>query len=181
MISSEEPAGRQRITWLNGKLPLQVSAYTSIRDDFPMELLMSVRCLVQVGDRIVLCETRDGERHIVPGGHREEGETFAETAIREVHEETGWIVRPDSIRRLGWLHLQNLNDGPTEPHLPYPDFLQVVVCGSATDRDGGPDSDWTDIEGYETSSQLVSVQQARAATTNDLFDLVYLDRMLAGF
>lgn len=57
LISSEEPAGRQRITWLNGKLPLQVSAYTSIRDDFPMELLMSVRCLVQVGDRIVLCET----------------------------------------------------------------------------------------------------------------------------
>lgn len=55
------------------------------------------------------------------------------------------------------------------------------MCGSATDRDGGPDSDWTDIEGYETSSQLVSVQQARAATTNDLFDLVYLDRMLAGF
>lgn len=180
LISAEKPAGRQRITWQNGRLPLQVSAYTSVGREFPMELLISVRCLVRVDDQIVLCETRDGERHIVPGGHREAGETFTETAVREVHEETGWLIRPETVRTLGWLHLQNLNAGPSEPHLPYPDFLQLVVCGSATERDGGRDADWTDIEGFETSSRLVSVGEARTATMNDLFDLIYLDRMLAG-
>lgn len=36
---------------------------------------------------------------VVPGGRVEEGETFAETAIREVHEETGLDV--EVVRELG--------------------------------------------------------------------------------
>src|SRR3982750_3918049 len=35
---------------------------------------------------------------VLPGGGREPGETFAETAIREVHEETGVTVR--IVRRM---------------------------------------------------------------------------------
>ncbi len=127
-----------------------------------------------------MCENRDGARHIMPGGHRIDGESFAQTAIREVHEETGWIVRPESLRTLGWLHVQNLNDAPMDPDLPYPDFLQLVTCGAATERDGGPDADWTDIEGYETSSRLVSIAEARTATPDELLERVFLEIMLAG-
>ena len=47
----------------------------------------------------------DGLTHAWPGGRRQPGESFAETAAREVEEETGWLVRPGSFRLLGWLHL----------------------------------------------------------------------------
>jgi 8-oxo-dGTP pyrophosphatase MutT (NUDIX family) len=180
LLASENAAVSHRIEWLNGTLPLQVNAYTSIRRDLPGEVLTSVRCLVRVEDRIVLCETRDGDRHIVPGGRRIDGESFEQTAAREVHEETGWLLRPESVRTLGWLHLQNLNDAPLSSSLPYPDFLQLVMCGSATERDGGRDANWTDIEGHETSSWLVSADEARASTSNELLELVYLEIMLGG-
>lgn len=180
LLASEHPVTSHRIEWQGGRLPLRVSAYTSTRNDLPDEVLTSVRCLVQVEDQVVMCETADGDRHIVPGGRRRAGESFAETAAREVHEETGWLLQIESVEPLGWLHLENLNDAPSSPGLPFPDFLQLVVCGRAVEPEGGRNANWMDVEGYETSSRLVSVAQARAAVSNDLLDLVYLDAMLNG-
>jgi hypothetical protein len=66
------------------------------------------------------------------------------------------------------------------PSLPYPDFLQLVLCGYADERDGGPDVNWTDIEGYETSSRLVSVAEANASSSNELLEFIYLDLTVSG-
>jgi 8-oxo-dGTP pyrophosphatase MutT (NUDIX family) len=180
LLASEQPVASKRIAWLNGRLPLQVSAYTSIHGDLPDAVLTSIRCLVRVGDRIVMCENRDGERHLMPGGRRIAGESFADTALREVHEETGWMVERASLRALGWLHLHNLNAPPIDSSLPYPDFLQLVMCGCATERDGGVDANWTDVEGYEISSRLVSITQAQSGTPDELFERIFLNVMLAG-
>lgn len=176
ILASDQPAASHGVVWCDGQMPLRVSAHTSLRADLPQDLVTSVRCLVQVGDQFVMCQNRDGERHLVPGGHRIDGETHAETAVREVHEETGWLVRPNSIRPLGWLHFEILGD-PLFPTLPHPDFLQAVVWCTAEERDGGRDADWTDIEGFETSSSLVSPDEARAMSANNLWDLLYLDQI----
>lgn len=156
---------------MSGTMPLRVSAYTTPAA-LPDELVTSVRCVLRVGDLIVFCENADGG-HPWPGGRRHPGESYAETAIREVHEETGWLVDRDSLQPLGWLHLEHL--APKRPHYPYPypDFLQVVLCGTATERDGGPDASWTDTDGYEQGSRLVTIDMARETT--DLLAPVFLD------
>lgn len=155
-------------------MPLSVAAYTAT-EDLPLELVGSVRCLVRVGDLVVCCQNKGGS-HPWPGGRRETGESFVDTAVREVHEETGWLLDPHSVRPLGWLHLEHLAPRrPGDDHLPYPDLLQVVLCGTATERDGGADVDWTDTDGYETRSSLLSVAQARRDADTHRLAHVFLD------
>ena len=106
----------------------------------PDELVLCVRCIVVVEDDIVVCSNRDGASHIWAGGRREGDETLIATACREVHEETGWLVIPESLRSLGWLHFEHLNEQPNDHPWPHPDFLQVVYTGRVFDRVGGPDT-----------------------------------------
>ncbi|HEX3588872.1 MAG TPA: NUDIX domain-containing protein [Pseudonocardiaceae bacterium] len=127
--------------------------------------MSSVRCLV-------VCCQNEGGSHPWPGGKREADESFVDTAVREVHEETGWLLEPDSVRPLGWPHLEHLAPRrPGDHHLPYPDLLQVVLCLSATERD----VDWTDTDGYETRSLLLSVAQAREGADTHRLAHVFLD------
>jgi ADP-ribose pyrophosphatase YjhB (NUDIX family) len=131
----------------------------------PDELVVSVRCLVIVDRHIVICTNADGQ-HPWPGGRREFGESFAETARREVHEETGWMLDPQSIRDLGWLHFEHLSRQPDDHPYPHPDFLQVVATGSACERDRARDG-WVDIEGYEIASELVRIGEVPAHLSGD--------------
>ena len=129
------------------KQPLEVTAYVSPRA-LPDELVTSVRVIVLVEDSVVVCTNRDGS-HVWPGGHREPGETLVETACREVHEETGWLLEPASVEPIGFIVLTNL--GEPNPPYPYPDAIHAVVAGRANDRAA---EEWTDVEGWETSSAL---------------------------
>jgi hypothetical protein len=162
-------------SWRDGTMPLRVSAFTTHTfAELPLDLITSVRCVVQVGSLVVLCENRDGS-HPLPGGRREPGETFVETVVREVHEETGWLLDRDSLRPLGWLRLEHLAAKPSDYPLPYPVFLQVIYSGTATVRDGGVDVDWTDTDEYELRSSLVTLDEARAKTSNGLLAHTFLD------
>lgn len=42
------------------------------------------------------------------------------------------------------------------------------MCGTATERDSGPDTSWTDTDGYGQHSRLVTVGKARDTTSTDL-------------
>lgn len=166
LLTSQTPVGTQKISWRGGTMPLLVSAY-SCPADLPEVLVTSVRCVVRVGDRIVLCENVDGV-HLWPGGRRSPGESYVDTAVREVHEETGWLLDRDNLNELGWLHLEHLAPRrPNDPH-PYPDFLQVVFYGTAAERDGQPDVAWSDTDGYELRSRLVTIDEAREISTDRL-------------
>ena len=137
-------------------MPLRVKRYTHFAE-LPDELISSVRCLVTVNRHVVMCTNADGT-HPWPGGRREPGETMLETVRREVHEETGWILAPDSVRPLGFLHFEHLSEQPDDYPYPQPDFLQVVYTGSASEPAEGRDA-WTDSQGYEISSASVPVEE----------------------
>jgi 8-oxo-dGTP pyrophosphatase MutT (NUDIX family) len=142
--------------------PVRLSAYVGI-EPLPDELLISIRVLVLVGDDIVVVTNRNGGSHVWPGGRREPGETHAETACREILEETGWILDPTSLETLGFLHLENLGQ-PIAP-FPYPDVLQLVTVGRAHDRAA---EEWTDTEGWEIASRLVPLADVDDAEIDPL-------------
>lgn len=132
-----------------------------------------MRCIVIVEELVVFCQNADGS-HAWPGGRRLPGESYVETAAREVHEETGWLIDRDSMRQLGWLHLAHLSQREIDDGLPYPDFLQIVFCAKASERAVGRDEQWTDIDGYESSCRLVSLAEAMSATSTDLLANAFL-------
>jgi ADP-ribose pyrophosphatase YjhB (NUDIX family) len=167
------PAAVVETAWANGAVPLRIAAHTRPAP-LPDELVLSVRCVVLVDDEIVVCTNRDGASHPWAGGRREGNETVIETACREVHEETGWLLDPGSLRQLGWLHFEHLNEQPADHPWPHPDFLQVVVIGRVSGRDGGVSGDWTDTEGYELTSKTMTLDQAASAVGRDPLAMAFL-------
>lgn len=157
-------------------MPLRVSAYVG-EAELPDEIVTSVRCIVKVGSEIVVCTNRDGT-HPMPGGRREPGESFVQTAAREVEEETGWLIRPGSFGLIGWLHLEHLKAQPADWPYPHPDFCQVVGVAEARERIGGRDSQWADTDGYELVSRLLSMPDALSAVSGqDLLSSVFLEAL----
>ena len=158
--------------WENG-LRIRSTAYTAPAE-LPDPVVTSIRCIVRVGPQIVVCRNRDGIPHPWPGGRREPGETHADTACREVMEETGWTLDPTTLELLGWLHMENLDAQDQDYPLPHPDFLQYVYTAEAAESEEGRDPEWTDTEGYELSSCLMSIDEAFEELSADPLALAFL-------
>jgi|GEM_PF-2299263 len=60
-------------------------------DEVPENLLKFAVIIARSGGKWVFCRHRERETFEVPGGHREEGERTADTARRELYEETGAV------------------------------------------------------------------------------------------
>jgi ADP-ribose pyrophosphatase YjhB (NUDIX family) len=161
VLAASSPDAEAILEWADGRHRVQARAYTN-DVALPADFVGSVRVLVTVGDRIVMCHSIDGGSHPWPGGRIEAGETHVETACREVHEETGWLLDPASLRQLGWLHFEHLLERPSDHEYAYADFFMVVYAGVARERDGGHLADWTDTEGVEVSSELLTLDEAVA-------------------
>lgn len=177
LLESSPPAAQDHASWgTNGKMPLAVAAHLGSAD-LPDELITSIRCIVGVGDRIVVCETPNGA-HPWPGGRRQPGESHWQTARREVHEETGWLIEAEPFETVGWIHLRHLRDQAEDWPYPHPDFLQLVYTAETRERDGGADNNWSDVEGWETSSQLMTLAEARERVSSDLLAHVFLEDLI---
>jgi ADP-ribose pyrophosphatase YjhB (NUDIX family) len=161
LLARSTPVVIHEAEWPLG--PLRFCAHVGAVE-LPREVVTSVRVIVQVDDSVVVC-TNVGGSHPWPGGRLEPGESWLDAAVREVHEETGWHLQRDTVRQLGWLHCEHLSSVPGDHPFPHPDFLQYVVTGRATTRDG--DASWIDTEGFEASSRLVRVADLAAAGLQD--------------
>ena len=160
------------MAWGDGSL-MHVDAHLGVVE-LPDDLVTSVRCIVRVGDDIVVCTNRHGS-HPWPGGRRERHETFEQTACREVHEETGWILDASSLRQLGWLRFEYQETKPDDWTYPNPDFLHVVFTGRSTHRDDSQGGTWSDTEGYEQESRLASPTDPSLVFERDDIARVFLD------
>ena len=180
LLARSEPAISIETVWGNGTLPLRITAYAAPAE-LPPELVVSVRCVVRHGGRVVICQEPDGKWMLLPGGRCEPGETFQQTVVREVHEETGWIIDPSSLEQIGWMHYEHLRPPPAGHPYPHPDFLNAVFAGDATARNSAPSVEWADTDGYIQRSVTVPPSEARRLVVpTDPLAGVFLDAVGPG-
>lgn len=154
-LGHSTPIVTEPVTWSSG-FRFSVAAYLS-EEPPPPAFVSSVRAVVRRGAEVLVQHDQDG-CHILPGGQRKPGETFAATLDREIREETGWSLRATSV--LGFLHNHHLEPRPPNYPYPYPDFLQVVFVGRASTFSPAARLD----DGYEIASTFLPVAAALAAS-----------------
>lgn len=64
----------------------------------------SVRGIILKDGKVAMVHSKKYDYYKYPGGGIEPGEDQCATLIREVKEESGLVVVPDSIREFGWVH-----------------------------------------------------------------------------
>ena len=69
-------------------------------DDMDVWARIAVRGIIFIGDKLLLLDDNKGEVSL-PGGGQDEGESDADTLIREIKEETGYSVIPYTIHPFG--------------------------------------------------------------------------------
>lgn len=70
-------------------------------ETWPHDLRPTVRGIIEKDGKLALVHKRENDYYGFPGGGMEAGETYEEALIREIKEETGLIVIPESIREYG--------------------------------------------------------------------------------
>lgn len=69
-------------------------------DDMPVFERFGVRALIQRNGLFAMQQGKNGE-YKIPGGGMDEGETIVQSLAREVKEETGLVIIPESMKELG--------------------------------------------------------------------------------
>lgn len=118
----------------------------------PAEFITSVRAVVWRNQEALVVQDPDGY-HIIPGGRREAGESYEETAVREVLEETGWQVAVGPL--LGFKHFHRLTPLPPGINAPHSDFAQLVYVAQAVAYQ--PEA--REQDGYELGATFVPLAQ----------------------
>lgn len=69
-------------------------------EDMPVYERNVVRALIEKDGLFAMQKGKRGE-YKIPGGGMDEGETIVEALMREVREETGLVIIPDTMKELG--------------------------------------------------------------------------------
>ncbi len=69
-------------------------------DDMPVFERFGVRALIEKDGLFAMQQGKNGE-YKIPGGGMDEGETITQALVREVVEETGLVIRTETMKELG--------------------------------------------------------------------------------
>jgi 8-oxo-dGTP diphosphatase len=152
-LADRTPTATESMVW-GDRMRLHVAAYLS--DQLPpFAFVTSVRAVVLHRGHVLVQEDQHN-RHVLPGGQRDEGETPEATLRREVAEETGWAI--DRVALLGFMHLHHLDSCPPNYSYPYPDFFWLIYTAEATSFSAEAKL----ADGYEVGTEILSVDAVRA-------------------
>lgn len=119
----------------------------------------SVRGIIIKDDKIAMMHSLRYDYYKLPGGGIDQGETLEETLVREVQEESGLVVKKDSIREFGYV--KRIEKGKTDDIFVQENFY--FLC-EAEEEPGQRNLD--DYEAYEeftleyvTPKQAISVNE----------------------
>lgn len=122
----------------------KVQFYDKVED----ELLKFAVIIAKYNGKLVFCKHKKRNTYEIPGGHREDGEKIADTAMRELYEETGatdFDIRPicvysvtapdnfDGQESFGMLYFADINEFEVE--LQY-EIVEIIFVDEMTE-------DWT--------------------------------------
>ena len=137
----------------------------------------SVRAVILTEDgKIALVHSKKHHYYKFPGGGIEEGESHIEALVREVKEEVGLLVIPDSIKEFGnVLRLQKGNEGP-DIIFEQENFYYTCEVEQAVGNQN--------LDTYEEEAQFElkivtldeAIQENAAYKCDDLFAQLMIDR-----
>ena len=107
----------------------------------------SARAVVIHGDKVLVVHSKKYNYYKFPGGGIRAGETHEETVIREVQEEIGYVVKPDSFREYGRV-IRKQKDAKDEKRI----FLQenfYYFCEVEDEVQATNQDDYEHEEGFE--------------------------------
>jgi 8-oxo-dGTP pyrophosphatase MutT (NUDIX family) len=116
----------------------------------------------------------NGNADCLPGGGAEPGETVAETAYREVWEETAWHIDPARIHVLGWMHIESFAAADPNFPFPHPDAFMTVVHALPV-RAEDTHATWSDVDGFIARSAFVDLNSLPEAILKSPLHAPYLD------
>jgi 8-oxo-dGTP diphosphatase len=149
-LAKYRPEAEEIVHW--DDLRLHVTSYLCAEMP-PLIFVTSVRAIVLNDTSVILVRAPDGT-HILPGGRRNPGEALVDTLMREVLEETGWMI--GQLQLIGIKHYHHLTPEPAGYRYPYPDFLQIIY--RARPQHYLPDA--REIDGYEIETKFITTTEA---------------------
>ncbi len=108
-------------------------------DDMPELVRTAVRGVIFVDGKLLLIEDNKHEVKL-PGGGQEEGETDIETLAREVREETGCTVIPETARPFGYIEEKRKS---LDENRIWHQFSRLYFCDVTEER---RDTDYSENE-----------------------------------
>lgn len=132
-------------------------------EDMPVYERNVVRALIEKDGLFAMQKGKRGE-YKIPGGGMDEGETIVEALMREVREETGLVIIPDTMKELG--EITEIRRDIFDANIKYiahsmhyacevePEMVETAMTES--EKEKGYRLEWADIDTIiETNTKLM--------------------------
>jgi len=127
-------------------------------------MLKKVTCgiIIQVAGKILLGHSTNNIHWDIPKGIQEEGESYKETALREVKEETGLVLSSEEVLSVGFFKLNQLKDIALFRVSLKEIDMSKLICSSMVIVEGGsfPELDYFRL--FEKEDVLTNVSKSMA-------------------